>query len=380
MNLGLRTFLRFLRRKRFAYEPLITITIDSKAILHNLRAFQTMTKNTVAPVLKSNAYGHGLVQIAEILRSETVPFLCVDSYFEALILRNEEITAPILIIGYTPQKTLESSKLKELSFAIISLDELRRASQQLRRDTKIHLKIDTGMHRHGIMAEEIPEAIKLVRANSRLKLDGVYTHFADADTRDSAHAKKQIENWNAIAAKFRSEFPAVRYFHAAATSGSVYASSLDANVLRLGIGLYGINSGFADLELQPALEMKTRITSLRTIKTGESIGYNATFTATKDIVAATIPAGYYEGIDRRLSGKGALTIKGIPCPILGRVSMNITSIDVTRVPNTSLENEVIVISSEAKAPNSVESMAKTSGTIPYEILVHIPAQIRRIVV
>ena len=142
----------------------------------------------------------------------------------------------------------------------------------------------------------------------------------------------------------------------------------------------GINSGLEKLDLHPALEMSTRITSLRVIKAGESIGYNATFKAEKETLVASIPAGYTEGIDRRLSDKGLLTIKGAQCPIVGRVSMNITSLDVSGVPNVNLDDEVIVISKDKTSQNSIENMAKTCGTIPYELMVHIPAVLHRTVI
>jgi len=400
-----RAILRALRKIRFAYEPLIEVRIRRDAIMHNLRAFQNLDKRAaVAPVLKSNSYGHGLVEVAKILDRENVPFLCVDSYFEALILRNEGIRSPILIIGYTPIKNILGSKLENVAFGIIGLEELRRFSENLRAPRTIHLKIDTGMHRHGILPSEFDCAIEIVRENDRIVLEGIYSHFADADTPDSPHTAAQIKTWNEVVERSKKELPNIRYFHIAATAGSFYSKKIDANTMRLGIGLYGINpvrnsppisptgaqsadeisngvnASLAPFSLRPALEMVTRITFVRTVLAGEPIGYNATFTAPKDIRIATIPVGYNEGVDRRLSNKGIVLIRDIECPIVGRVSMNITSIDVSHIPDIGLDEHVVVISAEKHAPNSVENIARVCGTIPYEILVHIPAHLRRVVV
>ncbi len=416
----MRALFRKLRGLRFRYEPLIAIFIHRDRILHNLREFQHLDPHVaVAPVLKSNAYGHGLVPVAKILadapEAAGIPFLCVDSYMEALILRNEGIRLPLLVIGYTPLTNVLRSKLKNVSFAVTSMDELRRLAREGGRPVTVHLKIDTGMHRQGIMPEELDEALRLVaesgagrgiwsRSRGGIMLAGAYSHLADADTEGSPLTAKQIARWNGavrvirdVTEKVRSKNLAVRYFHLSNTAGSRHAEKIDANVMRLGIGLYGIDPAAGNaadrggvgadttthdakkLNLLPALEMKTRITSVRTIASGESVGYNATFTAKETMTVATIPVGYAEGLDRRLSNVGAAMVAGIPCPFVGRINMNITSIDVSGVPAAKLDDEVQVISPDPAAPNSIAHMAKRCGTIPYELLIRLPAQIRRVV-
>ena len=410
----MRALFRKLRSMRFRYEPLISIFIHRDRILHNLRQFQEAFPNVaVAPVLKSNAYGHGLVLVAKIFAdagegsggtggsdSARLPFLCVDSYMEALILRNEGIRVPLLIIGYTPLPNIQGSSLANVAFAITSLEELRRLARECRKSVTIHLKIDTGMHRQGILPEELDEALHIIAESNgqggtreggargrKIILEGAYSHLADADTPGSALTKTQIEKWNAAARKIReaTEKP-VRYFHLGNTAGSRYSREIDANVVRVGIGLYGIDTGAAGrdrargaLDLLPALEMKTRITSVRKIAAGESVGYNATFTANTAMTVATIPVGYAEGLDRRLGNAGMATVAGVPCPFIGRINMNITVIDVSRVPDPKLDDKVQVISADRGAPNSIENMAKLCGTIPYEMLIRLPAQIRRVV-
>ena len=369
------------RNRRRQYEALVELRISRDAILHNLNAFKSIrTGVAIAPVLKSNAYGHGLTLVGGILADQETPFFCVDSFFEARALRADSINTPLLVIGHTPLETMLRSSLRDVSFCIIGLEELRALASRARAGIRIHIELDTGMHRHGILPEELDDALSLIRSSHRLELEGVYSHLADADTPESPLNAEQIVRWNAAAERVRAAMPSVRYFHCAATAGSAHLPHMTGNVMRLGIGLYGINVSTEPLDLRPALEMTTRITSLRTVPEGETVGYNATYRAAVPTRIASIPAGYYEGVDRRLSNKGFVYVREIPCPIVGRVSMNITSIDVSDVPNVHAKDTVTVISKNPADKNSIEQIAATCATIPYEILVRLPAHLRRSVV
>lgn len=375
-----RSLFRSLRKMRSRYAPLIEIFISKDRILANLRAFQENQEAQIAPVLKSNAYGHGLIEVAKILASEPLPFFCVDSYFEAVVLRNEGIRHPLLVLGYTPLANINANKLPDISFAILSIPELTRLTKDLKHPQRFHLEIDTGMHRHGIPHEEIGTANSLIHANRNIVIEGAYSHLADAENPSSNLTPTQINKWNDTARMLQGEFPTLRYLHLAATAGSVYAERMNANVMRLGLGLYGIHPHpESPLRLLPALSMRAPIASLQNIGAGESVGYGATFTATGPMRLATIPVGYFEGMDRRLSGKGFIAVRGIPCPIIGRVSMNIVTIDVSAFPDLVLDEPATVLSSDRGTKNSISEIAELCGTIPYEILVHIPAHLRRIV-
>lgn len=377
----LRSLFRKIRKSRFAYEPLIEVTIFADRILHNLHAFREKYGIAVAPVLKSNAYGHGLKEVGAILKDEPLPFLCVDSYHEALSLRNENVATPILILAYTSLKNILASKLPHVSFAIISLEELTLLSSELQKTRSFHLEIDTGMHRHGIRASELHTARDLLLKNPHIRLEGIYSHFADAGNPDAVTTHEQIRAWHEAKKRFTADiFPHLRYYHLAATAGSFYSKEIEANVMRLGLGLYGGNAHQnEDLKLLPALRLETVISSLSTVQQGERIGYGGTYEAPETKQIATIPMGYNEGIDRRLSNKGIVTVRGIPCPILGRVSMNISTIDVSGVPQPRLGERVVVISENASDPNSAEHIAHASNVIPYETLVHLPTSLRRTV-
>ena len=409
--------LTWARKRRFPYEPLIRVEISKSRLIHNLHEFRKIAPKDahgnpqIAPVLKSNAYGHGLIEVANALQHEHhIPFFIVDSYFEAIALRAKGFKHHILIIGYTRPETIRNSNLNNVSFTVTNLETLRAIALQkidrfestggkigfrsplLRLRPKlvhIHLKIDTGMHRQGILPEEIDEAINLLEHDGAGKrpviLEGITSHLCDADNHDETFSESQIHLWNKIVERFRHEFKSLKYVHLSATDGHRMTHDISANVSRLGIGLYGISQNPAineQLNLLPALEMKTIITGVKNLKEGESVGYGNTFKAKENMKIATIPVGYFEGMDRRLSNNGSVLVGAnrVSCPIIGRVSMNIISIDVTKAVDVKVGDEVIAVSAVSSDQNSIVNIAKKCATISYEIAVHIPAHLKRIVV
>ncbi len=383
----LRRILRVFRRRRWQYNHLVHVLIDGDRIVANFDYFQRRHPDcSIVPVLKSNAYGHGLALVAHEMENAkaflpqiSVPFFAVDSYHEALILRNEGIRTPILIIGYSDDANILSSHLKDVAWTISSIEQFRSLLPLLRRETFIHCKIDTGMHRQGIAPDEISEALELVRKTPLARLDGVCSHFADADTPDSELTRAQINAWNAHVAQIRAAVGDIRWRHISATAGHRYASLVDANMIRLGLGLYGYsNDPLEDAAIRPALEMLTYITQLRDLPAGERIGYNGTYTTEAPLRLATIPVGYAEGLDRRLSNKGSVLVHGVACPIVGRISMNMATIDVSAVPDVQPQDEVVVISAQKNALNSAGEMARLCDTIPYDMLVRIPSTLSRV--
>jgi alanine racemase len=366
---------------KIKYQPLIEVRVFKDALLNNLRIFQKKYPNLqIAPVIKSNAYGHGMVEVAKILDSQPKAFFMVDSFYEALVLRRAGIKSKILMLGFNWIEQLTNPRLKNCSMGIIDFTTLQEVAAKLKRPVSYHLKIDTGMHRQGLWGEEVNQAIGLIKSNPNFILEGLCSHLADADGATQEFTNRQIKLWNETAAKFKQNFPTIKYFHLANTAGTFFTSEITANVARIGIGLYGLNnSQFEKLDLKPALEMASIVSSVKTISAGEKVGYNITYQAPKEAKIATVPAGFNEGVDRRLSNKGFYRIKGQNCPLRGKVSMNISSVEVTDVPGVKVGDEVIIISRNPNDENSVENIAKMCGTVHYEILVHIPQHLRRII-
>jgi alanine racemase len=350
--------------------------------LNNLALFRKLApQNNVAPVLKSNAYGHGLREVAHILRGEkNLPFIVVDSFFEAVALRSFGIRDKILIIGYSRPETILGNRLRDIIFTISSVETLR-GIEDTDSVISIHLKIDTGMRRQGILPAEESIAVDLLSKNPLIRLCGIMSHFSNTSDINSTSLESQINVWKKTVEYFKSQFSNIKYFHISATDGHWIDHDLDANCSRLGLGLYGLGN-MRGMALKPILEMKTLISGIKTLRRDETVGYDNTFKATRDMRIANIPAGYYEGIDRRLSNKGYIGVGDLntPCPIIGRVSMNITTIDISHMNEVSIGTPVTVISSDPTAKNSINSIAKLCGTIPYEIVVHIPTELKRVIV
>lgn len=356
-------------------DPLITVNISRSAILNNLSEFQRIAPNNkIVPVLKSNAYGHGLTEVARILEGKT-EFFVIDSYFEALALRSERIKTPLLIMGYVRPEVMKKSGLKNIYYVVCSLDALF----AIKSSCKIHLKIDTGMHRQGIMPNELEQAFKYIKSNSNIKLEGICSHLSDADAQTTEYTEKQISLWNSLVEKTKKEFPLLKYTHLSNSYGHAFTSKIKANASRLGIGLYGL-AEIDGLNLKPALEMNTIITCTKKIRKGDAVGYNASFIASQDMTIATIPVGYYEGLDRRLSSKGFVKIENSYAPIIGKVSMNMSTIDISGMNTTKIGTKVQVISSNKSDKNSIFSMAQLENAITYELVVKIPKEIKRIVI
>jgi len=333
-----------------------------------------MDEAYVVPVLKANAYGHGLVNVAKVFARQNtahIPFFVVETYFEAERLRRAGITKPVLIIGYSKPEIITENTLTNVMYTASSLDTLRKLGSTR---TSLQLNVNTGMNRYGIDPAEIPAAINVIRANG-LRVVGAFSHLCDAYEPDSQFTHKQIKTWNAVAKKLEDHLK-LDYLHLAATSGHYYREDIRANTERLGLGLYGVSSYASNLKLTPALSMETQIAQIRTVPAGETIGYNRTFRTDRDGQIAVLPIGYEEGIDRRLTHTGAFKVAGEFCPVVGAVSMNATTIDVTDV-NAQVGDRVEVISSDPTDRNAALDMAERIDTIPHVLLTGIPASIKR---
>ena len=377
-TMTIRSLIRSVQRRLDPYAPLIEVSISKGALLHNLHTYQKAYPDMeLAPVLKSNAYGHGLTHVARVLDKEDIAFFMVDSLYEARQLRIAGIRSRILVMGYVRPRDMKRIRLRDIDFAIVAIEQLREL-KDIRSSLRLHLKLDTGMHRQGLAEADLSEAIDLIREQSMLSVMGVCSHLGDADGEDETNTKRQVAVWQRLSRLVSDAFPAIEFRHLAATKGVRFAKEAHTNVIRLGIGLYGIDtSPRNDLRLKPVLSMRSSISSVRSVPEGEWVGYNATYTADTVRRIASVPAGYYEGVDRALSNRGFMEVGGIHCPIVGRVSMNMASIDVTDVESAKAGTAVTVISAEPDQPNSIERMASLCNTTPYVLLTHIPAHLRR---
>ena len=375
----MRGIFRRLRAQRYGYQRQVQVNVSRSALEYNLKVFQGICGNAaVAPVLKSNAYGHGLVHVARILDSAECPFFVVDGYHEALILRNEGIRTPLLVMGFTPSENILCSRLRSVAFMVGDLEQLKTLVTHRRSQCRLHLKVDTGLHRHGVAPSEFNEALRLVTSASGLELEGIYSHFADASGSNTAFTRTQLTRWNSLVEPHRDR---VRYLHIANTAGTTWTQEVVGNVARVGLGLYGYDTHpIRSLSLKPSLSVQSRLRSLRTVNPGERVGYGLTWQASEVTKLALVPTGYHACVDHRLSNKGAFRIEGAVCPIIGRVSMNTTMINIAQVPDVKPGQVVEIIASDPEAVNSVSNIASICGTTPHVILSGVSPLLRRVIV
>lgn len=359
------------------YTPLNRITISRQAILENYRLLSSINKKIkIAPVLKSNAYGHGIVQIAKLIDSLHPPFFCVDSLYEGYELLKSRIQTPILIMGYVNPKNLQIKKLP-FSYAVYDMN-LVKVINQYQPHAGIHIFVDTGMHREGIKIEDLTSVVQQLQSFSNIKNEGLMSHFAAPDDIQNKLTQKQVQAFEYAQHIIKGLGTHPKWIHMAASVGllnsKIYKNM--GNMARIGKSLYGITSD-TKTDLKPALQLTTILAQIKTLQKGESVGYDFTFTADKDMVIGILPIGYNDGVDRRLSNKGVVLIDNTYCPIIGRVSMNITTIDLSKVKNPYVNQEVIVFSCNPLSKNSIVNAAKTCNILPHELLVHLSESIKR---
>lgn len=350
------------------YNNLNKLEISKSALKHNYKYLSCLAKPArIAPVLKSNAYGHGIIEIAEIMDPLGAPFFCVDSLFEAYQLLNAGIKTPILIMGYVGAENLKVKPLP-FSFAVFSL-EILGAIKKYQPHSGIHIFIDTGMHREGVPMEDFKEFYSQARKMG-LKVEGLMSHLATPEKME-----EQITKFN----EFKSLINP-KWSHVLASPGLMKLGKPVGNVVRVGRALYGVEPQTTNKSLKPAARLISTIVQIKELKKGEKVGYDFSFTAKKKMKIAVLTIGYNDGFDRRLSNVGVVQVHGHYCPVVGLVSMNISVIDVTKIYNVKVGDEAVIYSNKSEDKNSILNTAKLCGSAPYEFLVHLVPSTKRVIV
>lgn len=361
------------------YQVLNLIEVSKNNLTHNFKYLSSF-KMKVAPVVKSNGYGHGITNVAKILDRQNAPFFCVDSLYEAYQLLRAKIKTPILITGYTNPQNLAVKKLP-FSYAVYIVDLLEVISKY-QPNSGVHIFVDTGMRREGVTIEALPKFLETVKKYPNIQVSGIMSHLASTRGSDDLIFKSQIKNFKKALNIFKKYKIKPKWVHIAASGGLINSEtrkiiSQISNLCRAGLALYGLGN---DPNLKPALKLITHIAQIKTLKRGKTTGYDGTFKAKKDLTIGILPMGYNDGIDRRLSNKGMVTVNGVNCPIIGRVSMNITTVDLSRMINPQVGQEVVVFSDNPADPNCMERAAQICKTIPYDILVGLATSTKRVVI
>jgi len=374
----------FLRKLEKDYVTHNRIEVSQSALLHNASLFEQLSGKPAIPVLKGNAYGHGVTLVAKALRGHAFPYIAVDGYFEALRIR-EVSRQPILIMGAILPENY--AHLHYDNFAFVVHDEASiRALGNTGKHVKVHLEANTGMNRYGAQPDNIAALTRLILGYKNLVLEGVMSHLADSDGDDPATVQAAVEQYDTSVEAVRAAGAQPTLFHIAQSAGSLRAQSRYANAFRLGVGLYGINpfphehklhSQLKDL--RPAMRLISTVTKVISLKKGDKVSYNYTFTAPKDMTIGVLPLGYYEGVHRALSNAGTVTINGKPAPIVGRICMNHTMISLDGL-TVRVGDEVVVYSNNSADPNAIDTVAGEHGLFNYNLLTALSHDVRRTLV
>lgn len=373
------------------------IEIDKKAIKHNYHIFRNLIEKDckILSVVKSNAYGHNLVEFAKEQEKLGADYLGVDSVLEALALRREGIKIPILVLGYTLPEMIKEAVRKNISItvsnfesllAVIKLSDPSQIKSQFdgARKVRVHIKVDTGMNRHGFLENDIQKVLGKLKNHKNIFIEGLFTHFSmSKDPSYTTYTKLQIEKF----IKWKDAFLKAGYSpicHTGATSGALLFKEAHFDMVRIGIGLYGIwpseeSQVFLKnkISLKPVLSWKTIVAEVKKIPKGSRISYDGTEVVGRNSILAVCPIGYWHGYPRALSNIGYVLINGKKAKILGRVCMDIIMVDVTDIKNIKVGNEVVLIGGSKNFKITADEISKILNGSTYELLTRINPLIKR---
>ena len=365
------------------------VEIDLSAIAHNTRQIQSMVGPNVRILasLKADAYGHGALKVARTVLLNGASMLGVATVSEAAPLREAGIHAPILVFGYVPHWQMREAVRQDLTITLYSIESaeaLSRSAQALRQIVRVHVKVDTGMGRLGIRAEQIAEVLKLMHGIIHLpglELEGIFTHFAMADTQDQTHARIQLTRFQDILRVLEEEHIRPPLVHAANSAAILSLPESHFDMVRPGIALYGLDPSpevRLPVGFRPALSFKTQVAQVKIIPEGESISYGCSYITDRPTSVAILPVGYADGFRRGPTNWGSVLVHGQEAPLLGRVCMDQCIIDVSHIPQVRVGDEVVLIGRQEEASLTAEQVAQRLGTINYEVVSEILARVPRV--
>ncbi|MCJ7579184.1 MAG: alanine racemase [Candidatus Aminicenantes bacterium] len=373
------------------------IELSEDAYVSNFEFFRRIIpkETELAVVVKANAYGHGLKEIAEIARKNGVRSYCVHTLDEALLLRKWEQDNDILIMGPVPHGRLSdviNNNFRLVVYTPDILDGLNRTALDLGKSVRIHLKLETGTYRQGMNPEDVELFLEKIKRTSRIILEGVYTHFANIeDTTDHSYAQSQLQCFKDMTAHIQRGYPHIKK-HAACSAAALLFSETHFDIVRIGLSMYGLwpsRETFVSYKinhaknsediLRPILSWKARVGQVKNVPAHKFIGYGCSYQTTRKTRIAVLPIGYADGFSRSLSNQAFILLHGRRAPVRGRICMNLTMVDITDIPDVKPGDEAVLIGKQGKESISVELLASLAGTINYEFLTHLNGQIPRII-
>jgi len=377
------------------------VEIDLNAISHNLKEVRRIIRPGVKimAVVKANAYGHGAVQVANTALQNGADYLGVARGNEAIELREAGISCPIMVLGYSPvdfTRHLIEYDLIQSVFTYDMAKEISSEATSMNQSVKVHLKLDTGMGRIGLVVDSkkgtqyqdaylsektLNEAIGIASFPG-LRLEGIFTHFATADSKNKDSANEQLGTFNDILEKIKNHGVEIPLIHAANSAAVIDLPDAHYDMVRPGIMMYGLypsdEVNHTDVILKPAMTLKARVVQVKKVPPGFKVSYGSTYVTTEKTKIATISIGYADGYNRILSSAGSMLVRGERAPVIGRVCMDQTMLDVGHIQNVAPGDEVVVFGKQGDSELHVDEIALNTNTINYEIVSSIMPRVFRL--
>ncbi|MBI4592354.1 alanine racemase [Candidatus Uhrbacteria bacterium] len=372
------------------------VEINARALASNIASLQGLLtpEARFCAVVKANAYGHGLKEVSTIARNQGVDAFAVDHIDDALQLREWFPSSLVLVLGYTLFDRYKEALRNNIHLTLYDKEGIEHAQSvgtELARPFPIHVKIETGTNRQGVLAQDLDDVIRFLQRSTMVQVEGISTHFANIeDSRNPEYATGQFLAFQETIGRFQTAGIDPTWKHCACSAAIILYPQTHLNFVRAGISMYGIwsstvvedavrSQGFS-CDLQPVLTWKSRIAQVKAIAMGSPIGYGLTEIMKRSGRIAVIPVGYWDGYDRLLSSKGEVLIKGTRCRVLGRVCMNMMMVDVSEVAQPQKEDEVILLGTDGRHRISADEIAQLCQTVAYEIVTRINPLLPRVVV
>lgn len=360
------------------------VVVDLDAIQHNVRLLRRRAPGQAFfAVVKADGYGHGAVAVARAALAAGAERLAVYTCDEGVLLRRAGLRAPILVMGYAQPSEARTFVEHDLTATVVSVQQalaLSAAAQSAGRRVPVHLKLDTGMGRAGVEPSAVATLAQRIASLAPLDLEGLYTHLATADEADPTYVRQQLAAFRWALDELERAGLSVRLRHAANSAATLAWPEAHFDAVRCGIAMYGLQPSRAcsDPALRPALSLRATIVRLFDLQPGQSAGYGRTFIAQRPTRLALVTIGYGDGLSRALSNRGQALVRGHPVPIVGRVSMDQCTLDVTDEPEVALGDEVVFIGRQGEAEITADAVAALLGTINYEVVTALAPRLPRL--
>ncbi|HEX8170097.1 MAG TPA: alanine racemase [Thermoanaerobaculia bacterium] len=354
--------------------------IDLRAYDRNIAAVQARLPegSRIIAVLKADGYGHGAVQLARRCAANGVAMIATSLLEEALELRRAGIALPLLTIGPLTPTQVRIAVDADIRMGVLGPEQLESVVEVAReREAAIHLKLDSGMGRMGIIEAELPRAIELLRSAPRLRVEAIYTHFANADDAADPFTEQQLARYESMLAALREAGIDAPLHHTSNSSATMRGLVAPGDFCRVGLVLLGADTLGPGSRLEPVMRWRTEIARLKELPAGHAIGYGTTFHTRRVSRIATLPVGYADGYTRRLSNRAEVLVRGRRAPVVGRVSMDMVTIDVTDI-DAAVGDEVVLLGTQGASEIAVAELAAKLDTIPYEVFCKVSARVPRV--